>query len=403
MSPASGLVAMVVEDHDFQRHTVARMLRALGVSEVVEARDGRDALTKLHNLEQIDLVVCDLDMPEMDGMEFLRHLGEGHSTASVVICSAQDKTLLSSVEKMAHAYGVKLLGAIEKPITLNSLEALIARRQLDPAQQALTENNPHIFSLDQIFHGQRQQQFEPFFQPKIDLETGMTIGAEALARWRHPDFGLVAPYAFIALLEQNKQLDALTFSMLNLAVQACLEWRALGLDLTVSVNLSLVSLGNTALADQITSVVRSRGLDPHYVILEITETAAMTDIAPALENLTRLRMRGFGLSVDDYGTGFSSLRQLTRVPFTELKIDQGFVTGFSSNPSSRTIVESSVDMASRLGIHSVAEGVETREDFELLKVLGCEIAQGFFISVPLDRQAFHSFITTTPAKPIEPR
>lgn len=396
MSPAASLTAMVVEDHDFQRHTVARMLRALGVPEVAEARDGREALAKLQAMQQIDLVVCDLDMPEMDGMEFLRHLGEAHSMASVVICSAQDKTLLSSVEKMAHAYGVMLLGAIEKPVTLGGLETLIARRLTGPTLQG-AEDRAAPYSFDQIIEGLRLRQFEAFFQPKVDLESGLIVGAEALARWRHPDDGIVAPATFIPTLEQNRQLDTLTLDMLDAAARACLDWRMLGFDLTVSVNLSLVSLGNTSLADRITRCVQSVGLDPHHVVLEITETAAMTEVAPALENLTRLRMRGFGLSVDDYGTGFSSLRQLTRVPFTELKIDQAFVTGVSGNPSSRTIVESSVEMASRLGIQSVAEGVEAREDLDLLKILGCEIAQGYYIARPLESRAFARFIESTPA------
>jgi EAL domain-containing protein (putative c-di-GMP-specific phosphodiesterase class I) len=127
------------------------------------------------------------------------------------------------------------------------------------------------------------------------------------------------------------------------------------------------------------------------VIFEITETMAMTEVAAALENLTRLRMRGFGLSVDDYGTGFSSLRQLTRVPFTELKIDQEFVQGCAANPSSRTIVESSVEMARRLGITSVAEGVETQEDWDVLKAAGCDVAQGFLIAKPLENDSFLAF------------
>lgn len=127
------------------------------------------------------------------------------------------------------------------------------------------------------------------------------------------------------------------------------------------------------------------------MILEITETAAMTELAHALENLNRLRMRGFGLSVDDYGTGFSSLQQLTRVPFTELKIDQSFVTNCGLNPSSKTIVESSVEMARRLDIKSVAEGVETQADWDLLKVAGCDLAQGWFIAQALPQTDFIEF------------
>lgn len=391
MSTAAGLTTLVVEDHDFQRRTIARMLLSHGAKAVLQARDGREALDLIQNVAKVDIVLCDLDMPEMDGLEFLRHLGQAHCSASVIICSAQERALLGSVEKMAHAYGVQLLGVIEKPVTLKRIEKLIARHRAGNEQAPPAPPRAPAFTLEQILLGLQQKQFEPFFQPKMDLETERVVGAEALARWRHPEQGLIGPYAFIPLLEQNRQLETLTFTMLETASAACRELRERGLDLTVSVNLSLVSLNDTALADRITDTVRASRLDPHHMILEITETAAMTEEAPALENLARLRMRGFGLAVDDYGTGFSSLRQLTRVPFSELKIDQGFVTGFSANPSSRTIVESSVQMARRLGIKSVAEGVETRDDWDTLKTLGCNTAQGYFIAKPMDKSAFQSF------------
>jgi EAL domain-containing protein (putative c-di-GMP-specific phosphodiesterase class I) len=239
----------------------------------------------------------------------------------------------------------------------------------------------------------QENQFEPFFQPKVALATGRVLGAEALARWRHPEHGLVGPYAFIAPLEQSGKIDELTLVMLHKAALACRAWRQREMELTVSVNLSLVSLTDTTLADRITEIVRSAELDPHYMILEITETAAMTEVAPALENLARLRMRGFGLSVDDYGTGFSSLRQLTRAPFTELKIDQGFVTGCAANPSARAIVESSVEMARRLNLKSVAEGVETQADWDVLRATSCDLAQGYFIAKPMQESAFLAFCT----------
>lgn len=398
MTSAKGLTVLVVEDHDFQRRTVARMLRSLGAREVLEAGDGKQALTLIRGAAPVDLVVCDLDMPEMDGMEFIRHLGELNSLASVIISSAQDRALLASVEKMGHAYGVRLLGAIEKPITLDGLEDLIARYEAPTPQPARTSASIPNFSLEQILRGLQQKQFEPFFQPKSELAMGRIVGAEALARWRHPEHGLVGPYAFIALLEQSGKINELTFAMLEAAADACRAWRERGLELTVSVNLSLVSLTDTTLADRITQAVRSAGLDPRHMILEITETAAMTEVAPALENLTRLRMRGFGLSVDDYGTGFSSLQQLTRVPFTELKIDQGFVKGCATNPSSRAIVESSVEMARRLSIKSVAEGVETQEDWDLLKAAGCDMAQGYFIAKPMDKNSFLELCTVESAR-----
>jgi EAL domain-containing protein (putative c-di-GMP-specific phosphodiesterase class I) len=396
MTPAGELIALVVEDHDFQRQTVARMLRALGLLHVLEAADGKQALGLLRDGVQsalVDIVVCDLDMPEMDGMELLRHIGQARCATAVIISSSKERPLLASVEKMALAYGVWLLGVIEKPVTLAVLGELIARRELprvSPRPHAVGEPS---FGIDEILRGMRSEQFEAFYQPKAALSSGRTIGAEALARWRHPECGIVAPHAFIAALEQSGNIDALTFRMLYNAAVACSRWRLNGFDAAVSVNLSLVSLTDTTLADRVTAIVRSAGLAPRHMVLEITETATMTEIAPALENLARLRMRGFGLSIDDYGTGFASMQQLTRVPFTELKIDQSFVTDYADNPSSRAVVESSVEMARRLNLRSVAEGVETQSDWNALHALGCDIAQGYFIARPMEEQAFLAHIS----------
>jgi EAL domain-containing protein (putative c-di-GMP-specific phosphodiesterase class I) len=403
MRLADILIALVVEDDGFQRRTLARMLRSLGVPEVQEAGDGKQALALIQGVKRADLVVCDLDMPQMDGMEFIRHLGRVDRKVSVIIASAQPNALLSSVAKMASAYDVRVLGTIEKPVTLEALRKLIVLHEPTPPQPAQVSAIAPGFSLKQILRGLREKQFEPFFQPKVDLANGRVLGAEALARWRHPDHGVILPHAFIEPLERSGEIDVLTLLMLEKAARACVAWRERRLELTISVNLSLVSLSDTTIAERITAIVRATGLDPLYMILEVTETAAMTEVAPALENLTRLRMHGFGLSVDDYGTGFSSLQQLTRVPFTELKIDQGFVKNCSTNPSSLAIVDSSVEMARRLKLKSVGEGVETQADWDALKSIGCDIAQGYFIAKPMQESLFQKFCHAEPTSRAEVR
>jgi EAL domain-containing protein (putative c-di-GMP-specific phosphodiesterase class I) len=387
----NNLIALVVEDDRFQRRTVARMLRSLGLREVREAGDGREALESMRNGAPVDLVVCDLDMPAMDGMEFIRHLGQGNCAASVVISSARDRSLVVSVEKMALAYGVQLLGLMEKPVTLAGLEDLLAKHGgTEPRLKQLARGEV-TYQLDEILAGMRQRQFVTFYQPQISLATGHMIGMEALTRWRHPRHGLVMPGAFIGALELSGDIDELTIGLLDDAARACRTLRERGVTQTVSVNLSLVSLTDTMMAERITQIVLGAGLDPGHMMLEITETAAMTQVAPALENLARLRMRGFGLSVDDYGTGFASLQQMMRVPFTELKIDRSFVTGCAADAASRIVVESCVQMARKLGMKTVAEGVETNADLAEVKAAGCDIAQGYFIARPMELEAMAEF------------
>jgi EAL domain-containing protein (putative c-di-GMP-specific phosphodiesterase class I) len=237
-------------------------------------------------------------------------------------------------------------------------------------------------------HGIARDEFEPYFQAKVELATGRVRGAESLARWHHPQQGIVLPVSFVRALEEASQIDALTMSLLAKAAAACKRWRAAGLDLSVSVNVSLVSLADTGLADRVLAVVSRHGVDPRHVTLEITETAAATHLGKVLENLSRLRMRGFGLSIDDYGTGYSSMQQLVRIPFTELKIDQSFVRNAPAQPSSRAMLEASLEMAGKLGIVAVAEGVESRSEMKLVTDLGCPLAQGYYIARPMASEDF---------------
>ncbi len=389
---AAGLRVMIVEDHDFQRRALAHLVHSLGAAEVLEAGDGAEALCILTQAGfEIDLILCDLDMPTMDGMEFLRHLGNRNSQSAVIITSAHDSNVINSVQIMSQAYGVRLLGVIQKPATRGGVSALLAR---EAAAQRLRTTQKLSASpalpLEEILEGIAAGQFEPFFQPKADLDSGRIIGAEALARWLHPERGIIAPFAFIEQLETSGNLDELTFTMLDQAARACRSWLEQGLDLGVSVNLSLASLPGTDLADRISDSVRAAGLDASRVTLEITESAAMTDVAPALENLARLRLRGFGLAIDDFGTGFSSIQQLARIAFTELKIDRSFVARITDKKEARAIVEASIDMAHRLEILSVAEGIETQAEWNALRAAGCKIGQGYFISRPVDGAQFVS-------------
>jgi len=383
---------LILEDDDFQRQILVNILRALGATSVREAENGIQALEIIRaSSNPIDVVLCDLNMPEMDGMEFLRHIGKEHHNIAVVITSALDSKLLASVSRMTELHGIKLLGAIEKPVMLATLKELLSK-------YSKSENSPKeipaekTFTLDEMLKGIREKQFEPYFQPKVDLASGRLVGAEALARWIHPEHGVINPHEFIPLLEQCDKLDELTFLMLEKAASACHSFHNSGHILTVSVNLSLTSLNDTSLADKITKVVRETGIDPQYIVLEITESAAMTDGAAALENLARLCMNGFSLSIDDYGTGYSSLQQLTRIAFSELKIDQSFVKDFAINEALRIVVESSVDMARKLNVKSVAEGVETQQGWDSLKSIGCDTVQGYFIAKPMPVSEFNKFI-----------
>ena len=188
------------------------------------------------------------------------------------------------------------------------------------------------------------------------------------------------PDQFIPAAEKHDLIDELTDQMMSRAFECGVSWMMEGLNIKISVNVSMGSLVRLDMPDQVAAAAGTAGMDPRQVILEVTESRLMEDPTKVLETLTRLRLKGIGLSIDDYGTGFSSMQQLKSIPFTELKIDRAFVDGATKDPEARAMLESSVDLARALGLSLVAEGVEVEEDWNLLDQLGVDLAQGWYIA-----------------------
>lgn len=382
---------LIAEDDEFQRHWLNVMLQKLGAQHIVEAANGKEALDILQAQDaRIDISFIDLNMPQMDGIELVRHLANNDSQTAIVLTSALGSALLLSVETMSQAYGVNLLGTFEKPATPEILQKLIDSYQ-PPAVRKARKRLP-VFTLQEIRDGIAAGQFEPFFQPKVELATGKVKSVEAFIRWRHPQHGILTPPAFIPVLEASGHMEELTWLVMERAVGACRGWHDRGLMLSVSINLSSASLAEAGLAERILSHIGQHGIDPQYLTIEITELMAMTDVPVCLENLARLRMKGFGLSIDDYGTAHSNVQQLLRIPFLDLKIDRSFVAGASQNQQMHIALSSCLDLAKKLRRNSVAVGVETREDWDLLRDLGCTYAQGFYIAKPMERDAIPGWI-----------
>ena len=314
-SPGSGLRVLIIDDDDYMRMVIARLLRRLGTADVAEAANGIEAIAELRpERPRYDLLVCDIDMPGSDGMEFMRLAAESGITVPLLVLSGKAPALLRGVRIIGAEYGLKILRIAPKPPTVAILgQALADCRDAAQPEPAILSRT---FSGKAIAEGLEQRQFEPFFQPKVRVETREVCGCEALARWRHPMHGLLPPAAFIADLEAAGLMEQLTGSIIEQSAVRCTNWRVAGFDVPVSVNLSMSSLSNTALADCLVDLVRAAGSAPSDFTLEVTETIGMTDVARCMETLVRLRLRGFGLSIDDFGTGHSSLAQLRDVPFT---------------------------------------------------------------------------------------
>ena len=233
-------------------------------------------------------------------------------------------------------------------------------------------------------HAIDEDQFLVYYQPKIDAFSRELVGVESLVRWQHPEKNFIMPDQFIPLAEENGLIDELTDLVLNKAFSQLKQWRQLGLGITVSINIAVGTIGrHIDFPERVLGFLEQHQLEPQDVILELTEGGLMKDIATTLDALVRLRLKGVTLSIDDFGTGYSTFRQLQGIPFAELKIDKEFVMNAVSDPASRAILESSVVLGQKLGMKLVAEGVETMDDWNLLKKLGCHMVQGYYVSRPL--------------------
>jgi EAL domain-containing protein (putative c-di-GMP-specific phosphodiesterase class I)/ActR/RegA family two-component response regulator len=375
---------LVAEDDAFQRRWLAIMLTNLGVKNIIEAADGLEALKILQGRQTpIDVSIIDLNMPGMDGVELIRHIANGNHPGSIILVSALDRALLFSVETMSKAYGVDLLGTIEKPATPDTLLELLKLYRPRTDRPGVAKPLPSLTATD-IRSAVKERQFEPWFQPKVEIATGQVKGAEAFTRWVHPEYGSIAPSVFIPLLEQCGEMGAFASIVIEKSLDACVGWHARGFPISVSINLAPSCIEDAGFAEQFIALAAARNIGPQHIIIEVTESSAIIDAPHFLENLVRLRMHGFGISVDDYGTGHSSLKQLLRIPFSELKIDRSFVAGASANAAMEAVLCASLDVCRKLNKQSVAVGVETQQDWNLLLKLGCTYAQGYYIAKPMD-------------------
>jgi EAL domain-containing protein (putative c-di-GMP-specific phosphodiesterase class I)/DNA-binding NarL/FixJ family response regulator len=389
------LKILVVEDQTFQRNLLVGILNFLGVTAVESAGDGLSALAALERSQGgFDVAVCDLRMDGMDGIEFIRRAA-GLRVGSFIVTSAIDSSLLVSAEAVLRGFDLQLLGVLAKPVNIERLRAMLVDcKTSEPNQRGGVENAlEQVHTVAEIREALEKCQFVPYFQPKFCLDTGIPNGAEMLARWDHPSLGILAPATFIPTMESAKLIDALSDSLFSKAMICANAWAQVGCDIGMAINLSPLTLQNTDLPNQLGELVRFHNISPSRITIEVTETAVSDNVSAVLESLTRLRMQGFSISVDDFGTGYSSLLQLSEMPFTEIKIDRNFVSGAIENKKTTLIAESIVDLAKKLDLHTVAEGIETRNQLDFVKRLGCQTGQGYFLAKPMNPYDFMKFLT----------
>jgi EAL domain-containing protein (putative c-di-GMP-specific phosphodiesterase class I)/CheY-like chemotaxis protein/GGDEF domain-containing protein len=403
-SPGATRRVIVLDDDPLVTRTLERGINKAGFT--TETANHHTAFFELLSRGTPDIVVLDLMMPGMDGVQVIAEMAEKGYTCSLIIISGIDRQTIESAQKTAQMRGFNVLGVLGKPFRRHHLARLLERYAANDATTTVASaeafNPSHtspstLPSAAQLEAAITNGEIHIVLQPKVYCRTGTLAGFEALARWQH-DGEAVAPDQFIRLAEDEGLIDKLTWVVFEQALSAMDALRSPLVplvnvsDLSLAINISVLSLTKEALFERMVELCSARGIPPGRIIFELTESAAMRDPVRSIETLTRLRLKGFKLSIDDFGTGYSSMAQLVRLPFSEIKVDKSFVLNALSTTEDEAVVRSIVQLGANLGMKSTAEGIESEQTLNYLRSIGCDLAQGFGIGRPMPASDIPSWL-----------
>jgi EAL domain-containing protein (putative c-di-GMP-specific phosphodiesterase class I) len=395
MSLRPALRIMAIDDDAMMVRILGLTLARLGYTDVHTYTDAGTALRDMdEEICRPQLILLDLNMPRMDGVEFLRKLVERRYGGALILVSAEDEHVLESVGKLVLSHRIQSLGHLSKPVQPNLLAALIEGWQ--PLQSDRPRFPRTIFSSDDVRAAIERHELVNHYQPVIDVASGSVVGAEVLVRWRHPQAGIVYPDQFIPVAEVSGAIRDLTRVVMEEAFAQQRSWQDAGLNLHVAVNVSAEDLTALDFPDVVADRAAADGIAPANVVLEVTESRLMARLSVVLDVLNRLRLKRFRLSIDDFGTGHSSLVQLRDMPFVQLKVDRGFVHGAAANAKLAAIYRASLELGQQTRMQVVAEGVETQADWEFVRDSGCDLAQGYLFAKPMPTEEFGRWLQDRP-------
>lgn len=388
---AAPTFVLIVDDDPLLCVIAEQFFHSRGAQLIRTAGDGQAALDILDETGELpDLIVCDLNMPKLDGMQFLRLLKERDYRGAIAILSGEHRSLISLAETLGRTHRLNIVAALSKPLRPKELETVLCRMQRPVTSERSTSSGD--IGESELARAIEAGAIVPYYQPKVSAFTGHVTGVEALARWHHEERGIVAPVAFIGLAERTGLIRPLTQRMLRQIVRDTQRLLKLLPNLRMAINVSAEVLNDLALPDQLSSLIADGGLVPASFVLEVTESRLIDDAVP-IEVLARLHMRRFSLSIDDFGTAHSNLEHLSRFPFSELKIDRMFSGRALADEKARAAVEAMILLAKSLDLNVVAEGVEDWETALFLANAGVDELQGYLFSVPLPIDDLMIFLT----------
>ena len=374
---------LVVDDEEDICETIGEIAETRGF-EVATISDPTAVAAKLDDFPP-DVIMLDLMMPGTDGVELLRLLVDKVKNAKICLMSGSDTRVLNSARRLGSAHGLDVVAALEKPIDIGILRTTLDQLAADTNRSVVGVDVAQALALGQLIL---------YYQPVIEMATRRVKGVESLIRWAHPTRGVLPPSEFLDDIVKDNLMGPMTEHVLATAVKQAAKWHNMGESLTVSINFTASSLLELSLPDRIAEMCKQHQVPPERLVLEVTETEAMRDVTRTMDVLLRMRIRNIGVSIDDFGTGHSSLRELQRMPFSEMKIDKSFVMDMATNRDYAVIVNSIIDLGHNLGLKIIAEGVEDVRIWRMLADRKCDYAQGFYMAKPMPPEEFTRWLTS---------
>lgn len=375
---------MVLDDDQFMLQLIAHMLENVGCTSVSTSDNGYDVLKLVDSPRTCpELIFLDLNLPGMDGMEFVRHLVEHSYKGSLVLMSGEDDQLLRASTKLVHTHNIPVIESLHKPITVNML-ASVLDSAFPPRQIDVAANGNGRRIADELRIALDNDQLINYYQPIVSFANGEVMGVEVLVRWHKSTDEIVSPYKFLGVAEAFGLIQEMAQVVLQKSLGQLKSWQNSGLSLQLAVNLSEYNIEALDFADTVAELAADAGVVPQNITLEVAEGwLPMNDLRVPLETLTRLHLKRFRLTLDEFGTGYSTLAQLRDLPFDEIKIDRNFVSQIATDNQAKARYAADMAMARKLNLKVAAVGVENANEWHFLRRTGCDYAQGGFIASPM--------------------
>ena len=376
---------LIIDDEQPISELIAEVC-AIEDIEAIQCNDSRELESLLEQHPNLGLIFLDLNMPNRDGIEVLRYLSDIHCRASIALMSGFDDSVLSTASELALEFGLRMLPSISKPFNVKRIFSTLETfnfAELNDDGGVITPILNGKLPSSTVQQWLKNNQIEMHYQPQFCMRSNNVVGVEALVRLVDEQGNVVYPGAFIDSVEDAGLTKLLLTKVVEKVLHDFESNHPYLFNLNVSINVSALDLDRLDFPDELFSQINSSNLTPTNVTVEITESRAIEQISKGLDILARLRLKGFHLSIDDFGTGEAVLGHIRKMPYNELKIDKSFVDQLTTSIRTHSLTHDLIKMARHLGLSIVAEGIEDSDTASILREMGCDIAQGFYFAKPM--------------------